>query len=282
MIDRICISINNECNLKCAYCHFREKQNAIHKTKMDINEILQNAGEYLQKNKNIKVFKIGFVGNGEPMLAKKELKEYIRYICDYILNGKIAAYTITNGTLVNQEILEFFREYRVNTGFSIDGIPEIHNKLRCSTHTKVMKAIDLYYTINGIYPPMNCTVGKEILDRTEDTISFFERFDSRVTFSRMIGKNGISLNEFHGFLNKAKKKLNIRTGGYDCTMYGGMCGAGINNIFYANGNIYICGNCVDLPPVADAGTPLDDIKTDIPEFDRHFCFREIKNGDDTE
>lgn len=44
------------------------------KTKMDINEILKNVGEYLQKNENIKVFKIGFVGNGEPMLAKKNSK----------------------------------------------------------------------------------------------------------------------------------------------------------------------------------------------------------------
>lgn len=25
MIDRICISINNRCNLGCRYCHFHEK-----------------------------------------------------------------------------------------------------------------------------------------------------------------------------------------------------------------------------------------------------------------
>ena len=25
MIDRICISINNRCNLACSYCHFHEK-----------------------------------------------------------------------------------------------------------------------------------------------------------------------------------------------------------------------------------------------------------------
>ena len=42
------------------------------------------------------------------------------------------------------------------------------------------------------------------------------------------------------------ERLNVRTGGYDCTMYGGMCGAGMDNIFYANGKIFICGNCIDL------------------------------------
>lgn len=60
----------------------------------------------------------------------------------------------------------------------------------------------------------------------------------------MIGKQGISLPDFNAFLNKAMERLNVRTGGYDCTMYGGMCGAGMDNIFYANGKIFICGNCI--------------------------------------
>ena len=90
----------------------------------------------------------------------------------------------------------------------------------------------------------------------------------------MIGKNGISLNDFRSFLDKAKSRVNVRTGKYDCTMYGGMCGAGINNIFYANGNVYLCGNCVDLPPIAKADTPIDRINPEIPKFDRNTCFRE--------
>ena len=38
------------------------------------------------------------------------------------------------------------------------------------------------------------------------------------------------------FLKKASERLNVRTGGYDCTMYGGLCGAGMDNYFYANGS----------------------------------------------
>ena len=106
--------------------------------------------------------------------------------------------------------------------------------------------------------------------------SFFEPFGSRITFSRMISKNGISLNEFHGFLSKARQHLNVRTGGYDCTMYGGMCGAGINNIFYANGKVYLCGNCIDLPSIADASAPLDSIDPKLPSFNRNNCYRETQ------
>ena len=138
----------------------------------------------------------------------------------------------------------------------------------------VRKAIELYYSVNEKYPPMNCTVGKDLLSRAEETIAFFEQFGSKITFSRMIGKGGISLSEFNRFLDKAKRKLDVRTGGYDCTMYGGKCGAGINNIFYANGKVYLCGNCIDLPAIADFDTPIDGIKTDIPTFDRNSCFKE--------
>ncbi|MDE6502114.1 MAG: hypothetical protein K2L10_08535 [Ruminococcus sp.] len=94
----------------------------------------------------------------------------------------------------------------------------------------------------------------------------------------MIGKDGITLYEVREFLDKAKEKLNIHIGSYDCTMYGGMCGAGKNNIFYSNGKVYICGNCVDLPEIADSDNPLYMIKPDIPEFDWSKCFKEINTG----
>lgn len=275
MIDRACISINNRCNLNCTYCHFHtpEKTTCLSETNMNVYTILDNIKQYIDKY-DIETFKLGFVGNGEPLLDYESLKGYIEYICDYLLSVKIAAYTITNGTLVDKEMLSFFKNHKVNVGFSIDGVPEIHNKLRCNTHSEVMTAIELYHSVNDCYPSMNCTVGKDTLEKADDTITFFEQFGSRITFSRMIGKDGISLGDFHSFLDRAKSRVNVRIGKYDCTMYGGMCGAGINNIFYANGNVYLCGNCVDLMPIAKADTPIDRINPEIPEFDRHTCFKE--------
>lgn len=246
MVTRACISINNRCNLNCTYCHFHEKKDYIQEDNMDVITILDIITSHIEDN-DIDLFKLGFVGNGEPMLDYEKLKQYIAHIGDYLKSGRIAAYTITNGLLVDCEKLEFFKEYNVNVGFSVDGISAIHDKYRCGTHERVMANIALYKEVNGKYPSMNCTVGKEIIDNPEATIGFFEQFGNRITFSRMIGKQGISLLDFNAFLNKAMERLNVRTGGYDCTMYGGMCGAGMDNIFYANGKIFICGNCIDLP-----------------------------------
>ena len=77
---------------------------------------------------------------------------------------------------------------------------------------------------------------------------------------------------------KAMERLNVRTGGYDCTMYGGMCGAGMDNIFYANGKIFICGNCIDLPFSMPYDTPLNEVSFDIIDFDRNCCFKEVFTG----
>ena len=101
MINRICISINNRCNLACRYCHFREKNADIAPQDMDVFEILDNVMKYIDEN-DIDVFKIGFVGNGEPLMDYEMLKKYIIYISEYLKRGKIVAYTITNGTLVSE------------------------------------------------------------------------------------------------------------------------------------------------------------------------------------
>lgn len=273
MVDRICISINNRCNLACKYCHFHEKSENIHEEKMDVFKILDNVIRSVEEN-NTKVFKIGFVGNGEPLLDYEALVEYISYISKYLENGRIQVYTISNGTLINREMLLFFKRYNVNVGFSIDGIPVIHDKYRCGTHAKVMENIKLYKGVMGCYPAMNCTVGAEVIEHADETISFFAQFKNRITFSRMIGRYGISLDTFNGFLKMAAKKINVRTGGYDCTMYGGLCGAGMNNYFYANGNIYICGNCIALPPIGKSDTPLSQLETITFDFDRRKCYKE--------
>ena len=273
MITRICISINNRCNLRCKYCHFHEKQDHITECEMDVFQILDNVKGHIAK-KNIKLFKIGFVGNGEPLLDFEMLKEYILYISDYLESGKIAAYTITNGTVVTEEMLRFFQKHHVNVGFSIDGIQPIHNKWRCHSFDKVMEGITLYKSVNGHYPSLNCTVGQDVIDRANETISFFEQFNSRITFSRMIGVHGISLSSFHEFMEKAVQRLNVRTGGYDCTMYGGLCGAGMDNLFFANGRIYICGNCVDLHTPYASDTPLDAVDFGVDSFDRTRCYKE--------
>lgn len=227
MIDRICISINNRCNLACRYCHFHEK-GKIEAADMDVFEILDNVKRYAGKK-----FEIGFVGNGECFLDWPLLKSYIAYIED---SPNISAYTITNGTVnLPEDDWRFLEDHKINVGFSIDGYRELHNLNRCDSFDRAMETVECYKQVTGHYPTFNATVGRESLENDDRVIAFFKPFGTRVTFSRMIGKYGISLQECRGFLADAEKKIPVRRGGKDCTMYGGQCGSGINNYFFANG-----------------------------------------------
>ncbi len=234
---------------------------------MNVFEILDNVKSYAKS-----VFKIGFVGNGEAFLDWPLLKSYIRYIedCPYI-----RAYTITNGTVsLRDEDWYFLEQHQVNVGFSIDGYREIHNLNRCNSFDVAMENVEHYNRITSHYPTFNATVGRESLNNADRIIDFFAPFGTRVTFSRMIGKYSISLDEYRQFLKYAEERIPVRRGEKDCTMYGGQCGAGLNNYFFANGEIYYCGNCIDLTPLAASSTPLADLEKNQLDFNRNYCYKE--------
>ena len=266
MVDRICISINNRCNLKCEYCHFNEKE-IKDENKMDVYEILDNVMNYANGT-----FKIGFVGNGEPFLDFELLKNYIKYISN---NKFIKAYTITNGTIVlSDSEIAFLEENDVNVGFSVDGYKELHDLNRCNTFDNVINNVEHYRRITGHYPTFNATVGKESVKNEKEIIQFFRQFGTRVTFSRMIGKHGITLNEYKMFVENVEKYIQVRRGELDCTMYGGRCGAGANNYFFSNGNIYYCGNCVDIKPIGSSSMSFEELENISLEFNRNKCYKE--------
>lgn len=273
MINRICISINNRCNLRCTYCHFHEK-GYIEDVPMDIFEILDNVKQYAKQK-----FKIGFVGDGEAFLDFNKLKSYIEYIAD---SPYISAYTITNGTIdLSDEEWLFLERHRIKVGLSVDGYKELHNKNRCNSFDKAMKTAEHFKSVTGHYPTWNATVGRDCLDNAEKVIEFFKPFGTRVTFSRMIGKQGIPLDSYRDFLLKAESSgLEVRRGGSDCTMYGGQCGAGINNYFFANGKVYFCGNCIDLPSVADSNISFYELEklASSVDFNRDRCYKETFVG----
>ena len=90
----------------------------------------------------------------------------------------------------------------------------------------------------------------------------------------MIGRYGISLQEYRDFLSDAEKEILVRRGGKDCTMYGGQCGSGINNYFFENGKVYYCGNCIDFPPVGSSSTPFEELEKITLDFERNYCYKE--------
>lgn len=251
MIDRACISLNNNCNLRCRYCHFQDKQHDFTSFgATQLIKIVDNIHAYCVDN-NLSAFKLGIVGSGEPMIKKVEMAALLTHIKARGYS-ELKLYTITNGTLLSKKDLTFFHFHKdiISLCFSLDGYEEIHNYGR-DKFGAVMQRIDWYKEIFGVSPSINATVNLLSYQYKEKLVEFFKGNGlNNVTFSKLVGYCNDDLyitdEQYSDFMEYIRVSgLNSRQFSdekkYDCTMYGRLCGVGRTNIFITPEGVYPCG-----------------------------------------
>ncbi len=113
------------CNLRCPYCFETEKSG------MSMSdEVIDQDVRYIKERSCVKTLSITWFG-GEPLLRYDIIEKLLLKLTS-IDNKKIISQSIvTNGTIINEEILRLFRKYPLdNIQFTIDGTKEEHNKKR--------------------------------------------------------------------------------------------------------------------------------------------------------
>ncbi|CAM3763288.1 Anaerobic sulfatase-maturating enzyme [Vibrio aerogenes CECT 7868] len=258
MIDRACISLGEKCNLKCAYCHFHNENNGKLSgipqefTTDELIKIAKNLNDYAKTN-NLSIFKIGIVGSGEPTLQYRKIVGLIEYVKNNNLD-RLAFYTITNGTILKDKMLNFFLEHKnaIKMCFSLDGYEELHNLGR-EKYNVVFNGVKEYESKFGYKPPINCTVHSQtILNKTKLRAYLEDNNFKDVTFSRLFDSHDLSmtiskdqyqslLEYFRGSQFEVRQLDENNKKKYDCTMYGTLCGVGRTNIFITKRGIYPCG-----------------------------------------
>jgi len=125
----ITLEVNLICNLQCAYCYLGEKTNKT-MTKYIAYKGLELAFINAEKHKD-KTLWVDFVG-GEALISFRFLRELVIYIDEQANKRNIfVMYSITsNGTLMNDEILNWLIENKIRFKLSIDGNKEVHDKNR--------------------------------------------------------------------------------------------------------------------------------------------------------
>lgn len=145
-LKKLIILLTTSCNLRCRYCYLNygnyDKEEKIHnidviKAKKAIDMILDNFPEG-----------IGFVQffGGEPLVAFQEMVEIFNYIKQTFLEKNIAMPIfgmVTNGLLINNQIVDFLNKNSFRVTISVDGDNEIHNKVRVKAdHSDSFKNIN--------------------------------------------------------------------------------------------------------------------------------------------
>jgi len=148
-ITRLVLMITQTCNIKCSYC-IAETYMGPHSD----NRIMSPATACAAIERVFKRVQdlpgIVFFG-GEPLIGFTTIKEAVQASEKYCMarQAPLPDFTITtNGTLIDKEMIEFFRRYNFSVNISLDGPRHINDKQRQfpsgkGTYDIVKKKIDL-------------------------------------------------------------------------------------------------------------------------------------------
>lgn len=128
---RLTLNVANSCNMKCGYCyanggtyHSKENLMTMETAERAVDAFISRFGE---------LGSVKFIG-GEPLLNKK----VVCGICDYIqkkydagLIPQMPDFIIaTNGTILDERLIEYSIRYKWRVGLSFDGPESIHELVR--------------------------------------------------------------------------------------------------------------------------------------------------------
>ena len=131
VVKALCLNIAHECNLACRYCFAGEGEYRGRRALMSA-EVARASLDFLVKaSGSRKMLEVDFFG-GEPLLNRDVVKEAVRYGRELEgLHDKVFRFTLTtNGTLLDDEFMEFANREMDNIVLSIDGRKEINDRMR--------------------------------------------------------------------------------------------------------------------------------------------------------
>ena len=120
--------VSQDCNMACRYCFAEEGMYCGNKGLMTW-EIARNSVDFLIKNSGkSKELHITFFG-GEPLLNIPIIKKVVEYSKSKTINTdkKITFSVSTNGTFLEEELVNYFIENKINVQISIDGGADSQN-----------------------------------------------------------------------------------------------------------------------------------------------------------
>ncbi len=125
IIRYLILVVTTRCNLLCCYCYNGEVCGHSDMSEDVLNRALDIAGEgegpiHIQ------------ITGGEPTLVSDKIAAILETIRRRIRRP----YTVglqTNGTLMKPELVQEFKKYRVQVGISLDGPPDVNERLRGGT-----------------------------------------------------------------------------------------------------------------------------------------------------
>jgi uncharacterized protein len=182
-LNSLILGVTEQCNLRCNYCAFsgRYTGERLHSNQQMTWDVAQRSIDYFLRHadgdgdKNVALY------GGEPFLRSDLVVACIGHIRANYREGRPVAITVvTNGTLLDDTMIDYLVAHDVDISLSLDGPPAIHDKHRVyangdGTHAQVMQVLR---SIRSRHPEfllkrVSVTV---TFDRNEDLLEVFDFF----------------------------------------------------------------------------------------------------------
>lgn len=180
------------CNISCDYCYLSSRDARRFMSLEVVEAAVANA-----KRCGLIGPRLSVVWHaGEPLVVPKSYYRQAFHLLQDVLGADVdVSHSIqTNGTLIDREWCELFKDFRVRIGVSLDGPPELHDLHRKTrtgrpTHAKIMQGIaDL--RSNQVPFHVISVVTAEALDHADAIMDFF--------IAQEIGEVGFNVDEQEG------------------------------------------------------------------------------------
>lgn len=131
IVKAICLHVAHDCNLRCNYCFAGTGAFGGHRGLMDFETGKRAIDFVLEASAHRKHCEVDFFG-GEPLLNFQVVKDLVQYGKEAAqAKGKTIKFTLTtNAVLMTREIQDFLEKEDISVVLSIDGRPEVHDRMR--------------------------------------------------------------------------------------------------------------------------------------------------------
>ena len=183
IVKAMCIHAAHDCNLRCRYCFADAGEYHMRDRSLLPPETGKRALDWLvKKSGNRYNLEVDFFG-GEPLMNFPAIREIVAYGRElekkYHKHFKFT--TTTNGVNLNDEIIAFLNKEMYNVVISIDGRPEVHDRMRPTANGKGSYALIIdnarklvaqrkqqQYYIRGTYTRYNLDFANDVLHLADE------------------------------------------------------------------------------------------------------------------
>ena len=178
VVKAMCLHAAHDCNLRCKYCFAATGDFCMGERKLLSYEVGKAALDWLVEHSGQRVnLEVVFFG-GEPLMNFPVIKQLVAYgrSIEKEKNKRFKFTTTTNCVALTDEIIDFLNAEMQNVVISLDGRPEVHDRMRPTVNGKgsfdiiidkakrfAEKRGDKEYYIRGTFTGYNKDFGNDVL-----------------------------------------------------------------------------------------------------------------------